>query len=227
MCSGELGSFMLEPMILLKSRRLIVPRPRFLKLDPARQQKIIDAAAAEFATNGYHGASLNRIQAAMGLSKGAFYYWFDDKEDLFLATLQQRVARLGEATGGLMLGVVTQAPFFAQVHASIAAVFSYALEHPEDLALIKASLALGPARSPRMAALWARGVGIAAAVIATAQARGEVRIDLPTPLLASAVLGLLESLDRYLLSTAADPALLSVEQTSAMYTELVQRLLAP
>jgi AcrR family transcriptional regulator len=204
-----------------------MPRPRFLKLDPIRQQEILDTSAAEFAANGYHGASLNRIQAKMGLSKGAFYYWFDDKEDLFLATLEQRLARLTAAVGGLMVGVVTEAPFFEQVHASIAAIFTYALAQPEELALVKASLSLGPSSSPRMVALWARGVGISVSVLETAQVRGEVREDLPTPLLASLVLGLLESLDRYMLATVPDPAALPAEETAVMYTALVERLLRP
>lgn len=163
----------------------------------------------------------------MGLSKGAFYYWFDDKEDLFLATLEQRVARLTEAVGGLMVGAVTEAPFFAQVHESIAAIFTYALANPAELAMVKASLALGPSSSPRMAEVWARGLGLSVSVLTTAQERGAVRSDLPTPLLASLVFGLLESLDRYLLATSPDPSALPVEQTAAMYTGLLERLLRP
>src|SRR5262249_12776638 len=59
-----------------------VARPRFLKLDAARQETILRAAAKEFAQVGYEGASTNRILEAAGLSKGAFYYYFDDKADL-------------------------------------------------------------------------------------------------------------------------------------------------
>jgi AcrR family transcriptional regulator len=64
-----------------------VPRPRFRKTDPARQAAILAAAAKEFAQVGYEGASLNRILAAAGLSKGAFYYYFDDKADLACTVL--------------------------------------------------------------------------------------------------------------------------------------------
>lgn len=48
-----------------------MPRVRFERLDPAQQAVILDAALREFSTDGYAEASLNRIIAAAGLSKGA------------------------------------------------------------------------------------------------------------------------------------------------------------
>lgn len=57
-------------------------RPRFENVDPKKKQRLLDAAAKEFAANGFEGASINRILEAAGLSKGAFYYYFDDKADL-------------------------------------------------------------------------------------------------------------------------------------------------
>jgi AcrR family transcriptional regulator len=64
-----------------------MPRPRFGRLDVAKQERILDAAAREFARFGYEGASVNRILDSVGLSKGAFYYYFDDKADLAAAVL--------------------------------------------------------------------------------------------------------------------------------------------
>ena len=62
-------------------------RPRFDKTDPVKQEAILHAAAKEFAQVGYEGASINRILLAAGLSKGAFYYYFDDKADLAATVL--------------------------------------------------------------------------------------------------------------------------------------------
>jgi AcrR family transcriptional regulator len=64
-----------------------MPRPRFAKLPPGKRHRILQAAAAEFAERGYSGASLNRIIGQAGISKGAAYYYFDDKADLFAAVL--------------------------------------------------------------------------------------------------------------------------------------------
>lgn len=65
-----------------------MPHPRFLRLDADRRLRLLDAAAREFAAHGYDAASLNRVIAAEKLSKGQFYYYFDDKADLFLTALE-------------------------------------------------------------------------------------------------------------------------------------------
>jgi AcrR family transcriptional regulator len=60
-----------------------MPRPRFHKLSAKKRQQILAAAAMEFADHGFGQASLNRIIRAAEISKGAFYYYFDDKADLY------------------------------------------------------------------------------------------------------------------------------------------------
>jgi AcrR family transcriptional regulator len=65
-----------------------MPRPRFARLDPARQLQILELAAGEFATHGYQHASLNHIIEALGLNKGVFYYYFDGKADLFASVMR-------------------------------------------------------------------------------------------------------------------------------------------
>ena len=65
------------------------PRPRFTRLEPDRQRRILDAALDEFVQHGFEEASLNRIIQAAGISKGAMYYYFDDKADLFVTIFTQ------------------------------------------------------------------------------------------------------------------------------------------
>ena len=60
--------------------------------------KVLDAGYEIFARDGYHGATLDAIAARATVSKGALYYSFDSKEDLFLALLEERLAaRAGDA----------------------------------------------------------------------------------------------------------------------------------
>lgn len=54
-----------------------------MRLEPERRDRWLEAAAEEFAARGYDQASLNAILERLGLSKGQFYYYFDDKADLF------------------------------------------------------------------------------------------------------------------------------------------------
>lgn len=46
------------------------------------KQDVADAALALFCERGYHAVTVDEIAAAAGVTKGAFYYYFADKEDL-------------------------------------------------------------------------------------------------------------------------------------------------
>jgi AcrR family transcriptional regulator len=63
-------------------------RPRFNKLSPEKRERIMEAAAKEFSAYGFEQASLNRILEQAGVSKGAAYYYFDDKADVFVSVIQ-------------------------------------------------------------------------------------------------------------------------------------------
>lgn len=63
----------------------------FRKLDQERQDAILDAAAAVFAEMGYHGSNIPRICACAGVSTGALYKYFRNKEALFRAVLDRGV----------------------------------------------------------------------------------------------------------------------------------------
>src|SRR5690349_15432222 len=65
---------------------------------------LLDAAAQVFAQEGFHGASIDAIAAAAGFTKGAVYSNFKNKEDLFIALLEQRVERQVDAVRDAMGG---------------------------------------------------------------------------------------------------------------------------
>lgn len=73
-----------------------MPSPRFRNLDPAKQEEILDAASEEFATSDFAEASYNRVIERAGVSKGAMYYYFDSKEDLYQTVLQRMFERLAQ-----------------------------------------------------------------------------------------------------------------------------------
>jgi AcrR family transcriptional regulator len=64
-----------------------MPLPRFEKLAPEKRERILEAAGREFAARGYENASLNRILEEAGISKGAAYYYFEDKADLIATVI--------------------------------------------------------------------------------------------------------------------------------------------
>jgi AcrR family transcriptional regulator len=52
-------------------------------------QVLVDAAMDLFASYGYRGTSLSRIARAAGVTKGALYWHFSDKEEFFLAVVEK------------------------------------------------------------------------------------------------------------------------------------------
>lgn len=64
-----------------------VPRVSQDQLD-ARRQEILAGARACFARHGYEGATVRRLEEETGLSRGAIFHHFRDKESLFLAVAE-------------------------------------------------------------------------------------------------------------------------------------------
>lgn len=55
----------------------------------AKSQRIVDAALAEFSSNGFDGVSMAKIADRASVSKPTLYQYFGDKEQLFAAVLQE------------------------------------------------------------------------------------------------------------------------------------------
>ncbi|HQV58947.1 MAG TPA: TetR/AcrR family transcriptional regulator [Ilumatobacteraceae bacterium] len=66
-----------------------------------RREQILEVAVQVFARHGFHGASMNDIAEAAGVTKPVLYQHFDSKQDLYLALL-------GEV-GQRMLSTITGA----------------------------------------------------------------------------------------------------------------------
>ena len=57
--------------------------------DRETKERLLESAKAEFAEKGYTKASLRKICAGAGVTTGALYFFFKDKEDLFTAIVGQ------------------------------------------------------------------------------------------------------------------------------------------
>ncbi len=73
-----------------------MPLTRYESIDETLKARILDVSKQEFATHGYEGASYNKIIQKIGISKGSMYYYFENKEDLFVTCFLDAFAR---ATG--------------------------------------------------------------------------------------------------------------------------------
>jgi AcrR family transcriptional regulator len=67
------------------------------------RRNILAVATAEFAQNGFSGARVDAIAAKINTSKRMIYYYFKDKEGLFVAVLEAAYARIRQIELGLNL----------------------------------------------------------------------------------------------------------------------------
>jgi AcrR family transcriptional regulator len=72
-----------------------MPRVSQDQLD-ARRREILAGARASFARYGYEGATVRRLEEETGLSRGAIFHHFRDKDSLFFAVAEDDTATMVE-----------------------------------------------------------------------------------------------------------------------------------
>lgn len=65
-----------------------MPYARLSNLTEEKRTRIMETAIDEFLELNFQTASINQISKKAGLSAGALYYYFEDKEDLFYTSLE-------------------------------------------------------------------------------------------------------------------------------------------
>jgi AcrR family transcriptional regulator len=107
---------------------------RSQRRDPARNRdRILKAAVAEFARHGLGGARVDRIAARAGANKRMLYYYYGNKDALFLAVLEESYASIRTAERALHLADVDPREAMRRL---VEFTWKYYLEHPEFLTLL-------------------------------------------------------------------------------------------
>lgn len=101
--------------------------------DPERtRRRILRAARRAFARYGLDGARVDAIAGDAGSNKRMIYYYFTDKEGLFLAVLESIYGELTEASETLAL----DAPPLDALAAYVDFMWGYYLKNPEVVAIL-------------------------------------------------------------------------------------------
>jgi AcrR family transcriptional regulator len=205
-----------------------MPRPRFNKLSAPKRERILEAAAREFAAHGYEGASLNQILAEAEISKGAAYYYFDDKADLY-ATAVAHYAAGQMADLPQMLAGLTAETFWPTLHLMYRQQFRAAQEQPWVLGLVKSAARLTPAQVTEMglADTFGQLYDFLTQLVGQGQQLGVIRTDLPQTLLIQLFMNLDDALDQWLLANWPALSAAEIEQIAAKTLAGMERLLAP
>jgi TetR/AcrR family transcriptional regulator len=67
------------------------------------RSRILDAALSEFSAHGLAGARTDRIASAAGVNKALLYYYFESKENLYIAALEMISAKIRDRTLAVFL----------------------------------------------------------------------------------------------------------------------------
>lgn len=184
-------------------------RPRFAKLAPEQQRRILQAAVDEFAAHGFHDASLNQVIESAGISKGSLYYYFDGKDDLYVYAVQTELERLFARLGPFPLPSEGDADeFWSALESYYLTLMSALVDSPQLAALIRGWIAssTNPAlRKAQQEVEQSLGPWLQQALTA-GQRVGAIRTDLPPALLIAVVSGMGQAMDTWLLVSEPDRA---------------------
>ena len=205
------------------------PYPRFDKLPEDKQAAILTAAREEFLERGYDDASLNQIIAAAGISKGSFYYYFEDKADLFVAVVDDLLDFDALIEGSGLLASANRASFWGAMDQMVEASFEVVEQRPE-LIRIGQVMHRMPESARGSGAMVEFFEGVAArvsAILAHGQKVGAIRDDMPLELMTQLWMNVDRTFDNWALEfwDEADEATRRVMTGVAM--GIFRRIFAP
>ena len=201
--------------------------------DPERTRaRILAAATGEFARCGLGGARVDRIALDADTNKRMLYYYYGNKEGLFLAVLEATYAHIRSAETKLKLDTVEP---LEGIRRLVAFTWRYYLENPHFLTLLN-SENLHKARhlrtSKRIAAMHSPFVATIADLLRRGEEKGVIRggIDPVQLYISIAALSYFYLSNNHTLSTIFARDLMSPKAKAARLrhmTELVEGALHP
>ncbi|MBB5908992.1 TetR/AcrR family transcriptional regulator [Actinoalloteichus hymeniacidonis] len=180
----------------------------------ARRRQILDGSRTCFTRHGYEGATVRRLEEATGLSRGAIFHHFRDKESLFLALAEDDAHRMAE--------VVAEQGLVQVMRDLIAApAGSEAVDHPAYWLGTRLEVSRRLRTDHEFRARWAeRSQELTSATRArlsrqraAGKLRDDVEVDVLTAYLELVLEGLVSHLARGLSAEAMGPVLDLVEDS--------------
>lgn len=205
------------------------PRPRFEKLDPDKKEQILEAAADEFGARGFDAASINKIIEKAGISKGAAYYYFDDKSDMYVTVIEDAIGKIKAWVGGYDPEDLDEDNYWEQLHEYSDRSMMFMLENPWAMRLFKSfwTYADTHGHDPGIQLLWKATRRWTRRFVERGQKLGTIRTDLPIDLTVEIVVGMGTGWDRWLFRREGPLSEEEAQQIGDQIIDAFRRLLAP
>lgn len=188
----------------------------------------MEVAAQEFARYGFEDASINRILERAQMSKGATYYYFADKVDLFFTVVQycnERLKLIDQEIDPATLTAETFWPTFAELHRQ---PLIRSFEQPWLFAAVNAARRLSPAALERepLASFARQLIAWVMTIVKRGQELAVIRTDIPDELIFAWLQALDEASDQWLLAHWKDLDRAAIAQVSDQTVDAMRRALA-
>ncbi len=138
------------------------------------RDEILATATQLFIQQGYHGLAMRQISEALGVSKAALYYYFEDKEELFLAILTDYLEEIETAIAAIHAQTESGAE---QIHRFVEMVLQQPAERRAIIRLASQEMAqLSASARTRFNRLYhEKFIGKLTALLQSGMERGEFR----------------------------------------------------
>ena len=206
-----------------------MPLPRFERLPAEERARPLDVAASEFARHGYEEASLNRILKEAGMSKGALYYYFTDKDDLFATVLASMFEKARGEIEAHTFAPASARDFWPALARHCREMAALAVAHPDEMRVLRSfQTSVRASRKPAFQPIVEIARAHLAEIVEKALKLGATRTDVPPSLLVEMLEAVDEPLDRYLFaSVAGTPSRRDVERAGDLVFDTMPRILNP
>lgn len=163
-----------------------------------RRRRLIDVAAAEFASAGFHDASLNQIIAKCGMSKSSFYYVIESKDELFEFVMAELIRNIGNVIEIPRPEEFSGPGYWTKVENFFAGLISVSQREESALTLGRMFYSDAPGGAGTASAGMLAAVrGWVEETLRVGRRCGAVRDDLPEALQCSVVLRILQVFDEW------------------------------
>lgn len=180
-----------------------------------RRTQLLEVALAVFGEHGYHGASMNQVAEAAGVTKPVLYQHFRSKRELYLELLEDVGNRLEEV---IIKATTELANPRAQVTAGFTAYFTFVTDERPSFQLLFG----GATRLDEEFAATVRRVEATIAEVIAGLIQVEGVDDPQRRVLAHGIVGLAEGISRHWIDhdTAHEPKVLAAQVSELAWAGL-------
>ena len=174
-----------------------MPKPTFFNLPEDKRNRILEEAIIEFRDNNYDAASINKIVERSGISKGSFYQYFNDKEDVYLYIMSKIAEKKIEYLTPSMMNF-SELSFYDALREMYRSAIEFALGNPDYLEIGNRMMRDNSGMLQKLrSAFSARGDEMFVTLLKKGQETGDIRQDLELEMVAKMLISMQLSIVEY------------------------------